>query len=251
LLPVGDLPKCRFALTIPERRALQPIIDAAVFALRPDFQALSMTVDTEGVVSPRAAEIAARTLREGCLAAAGGGPDWATAHLEAWREAFRGFGAKPQRTACSADALRARALRDGTLPSLGVVVDLYNGLSLKYAAPLGGEDADAYAGTPRLIRARGDEAFDTMKDGAAATEAPELGEVVWRDDIGVTCRRWNWRQGVRTRLGPGARRMWFIIEGLGAMPPAALTAAGEELAGLMGEVFPGARIETMRLGAAR
>ena len=228
---------------------MQPHIHDAVFALRPDFHALSLTVDSDGVASPQGAEIAARVLAEGCAVATAGGPDWAASHLEAWREAFRGFGAKPQRTACSADALRARVLRDGTLPSLGLVVDLYNGLSLKYAAPFGGEDADAYAGAPRLIRARGDEAFDTMKDGVAATEAPEPGEVVWRDDLGVTCRRWNWRQGVRTRLGPGAKRMWFIIEALGPMPPAALTAAGEELGGLMGEVFPGARVETTRLGA--
>ncbi len=229
---------------------MQPIVDAAVFALRPDFHALSLTVHSDGVPSPHGAAIAARTLAEGCAVAAAGGPDWAVAHLEAWREAFRGFGAKPQRTACSADALRTRVLRDGTLPSLGLVVDLYNGLSLKYAAPFGGEDADAYAGTPRLIRAQGDEVFDTMKDGMAATEAPESGEVVWRDDLGVTCRRWNWRQGVRTRLGPGAKRMWFIIEALGPMQPAAVTAAGEELSGLMGEVFPRARIETVRLGVA-
>lgn len=227
---------------------MQPVIDDAVFALRPDFRALSLVVACDGVPSAKGAGIAARAMQAGCAAVAAGGPPWAEAHLEAWRGAFRAFGAKPQRTACSAEALRARVARDGTLPSLGLVVDLYNGLSLKYAAPFGGEDAGAYQGAPRLIRAVGDEVFDTLKDGAAATEAPEPGEVVWRDDRGVTCRRWNWRQGTRTRLGPGATRMWFLIEALGAMPSEALADAGEELAGLMGEMFPGARIETTHIG---
>jgi DNA/RNA-binding domain of Phe-tRNA-synthetase-like protein len=31
-------------------------------------------------------------------------------------------------------------------------------------------------------------------------EHPEPGEVIWRDDDGVTCRCWNWRQCVRTRI---------------------------------------------------
>ena len=50
--------------------------------------------------------------------------------------------------------------------------------------------------------------------------------MVWRDDLGVTCRRWNWRQGVRTRLDASARRMWFILESLPEMPLAALHEAG-------------------------
>jgi DNA/RNA-binding domain of Phe-tRNA-synthetase-like protein len=31
-------------------------------------------------------------------------------------------------------------------------------------------------------------------------DQPEPGEVIWRDDDGVTCRCWNWRQCVRTRI---------------------------------------------------
>jgi hypothetical protein len=30
--------------------------------------------------------------------------------------------------------------------------------------------------------------------GVAVTEHPDPGEVVWCDDTGVTCWRWNWRQ---------------------------------------------------------
>ncbi|MGV8241929.1 B3/B4 domain-containing protein, partial [Pseudomonas aeruginosa] len=105
-----------------------------------------------------------------------------------------------QRTPCSAEALRKRALRDGGLPSIDPVVDLYNAISVQFAIPVGGENLAAYAGTPRLVVADGSETFDTLKNGEAVDESPDPVEVVWRDDLGVTCRCWNWLQGVRTRL---------------------------------------------------
>lgn len=57
---------------------------------------------------------------------------------------FQSFGAKPKRTPCSADALRKRVLRDGMMPALDPVVDLYNAVSLRYAVPVGGENISAY-----------------------------------------------------------------------------------------------------------
>ena len=69
-----------------------------------------------------------------------------------------------------------------------------------HAVPVGGEDLDAYAGSARLVRAAGDEPFETSAGGEAVVEHPDAGEVVWRDDLGVTCRRWNWRQTIRTRI---------------------------------------------------
>jgi len=90
------------------------------------------------------------------------------------------------------------------------------------------ENLAAYAGTPRLVVADGSETFDTLKNGEAVDESPDPGEVVWRDDLGVTCRRWNWRQGVRTRLDASAQRMWFILESLPEMPLAALHEAKQQ-----------------------
>ena len=104
-------------------------------------------------------------LARACQAVAAGGPQWAPAHLQAWADVFRQFGAKPQRTPCSAEALRRRVLRDGNLPSIDPVVDLYNAISLEYAIPVGGENAEAYVGSPRLVVADGSEPFDTTKEG--------------------------------------------------------------------------------------
>ncbi|GAA4259223.1 B3/B4 domain-containing protein [Dactylosporangium darangshiense] len=149
-------------------------------------------------------------------------------HLEAWRDVYRAFGAKPQRTPCSAEALRKRAAR-GDVPSVNRLVDAYNAVSIRFAVPIGGEDRAALAGTERLIRAAGDEPFDTVKDGAPVVESPEPGEVVWRDDVAVTCRRWNWRQGRRTALTEATTSAVFLLEGLDID----LRPAAEMLAGLL------------------
>lgn len=219
-------------------------IDPRIFDLAPDFRALSVIVAGGDLIAGTVADDA---LERACRAVAANEPAWAAAHLDAWAAVFRRFGAKPQRTPCSAEALRKRVLRDGALPRVNPVVDLYNAVSLRFAVPVGGEDLDAYVGQPRLTIATGAEAFDTMKDGAPAEESPDAGEVVWRDDRGVTCRRWNWRQGTRTRLTPDARRMWFILESLGPMPLEALHDAGAALADGLQAMMPGARIDTRLL----
>jgi DNA/RNA-binding domain of Phe-tRNA-synthetase-like protein len=169
---------------------------------------------------------------------------WAAAHMEAWRAAYRAFGAKPQRTPCSAEALRKRA---GSVPAVNRLVDAYNALSLRYAVPIGGEDLDAYVGRPRLTVATGGEPFATMRDGAPATEAAEADEVIWRDDAGVTCRRWNWRQSVRTRLEPHSIAMWFVLERLEPMPLAALAEAGAALMAAVRELAPTADVSARLL----
>ncbi|MCP1626988.1 B3/B4 domain-containing protein [Pseudomonas nitroreducens] len=223
-------------------QAVTPQITPAIATLAPGFRALSITVEAAPILHP---EVAEQALQRACAALAAGQPAWGDAHLAAWAEVFRRFGAKPQRTPCSAEALRKRALRDGSLPSIDPVVDLYNAISVQFAIPVGGENLAAYTGTPRLVIADGSETFDTMKDGAPAHESPEAGEVIWRDEMGVTCRRWNWRQGVRTRLDAEAQHMWFILESLPEMPLEALREAGDQLVAGLLAMMPGARVETL------
>ncbi|HEU0164776.1 MAG TPA: phenylalanine--tRNA ligase beta subunit-related protein, partial [Thermomicrobiales bacterium] len=127
--------------------------------------------------------------------------DWGQhPHMAAWNEAYRGFGAKPQRTRPSALALLKRV--GGGLPRIDPATDLYNAISVGHVLPIGGEDIAGYEGPPRLVSATGDEPFETTDSGEAVIDHPAAGEVVWRDDRGVTCRRWNWRQGTRTRITP-------------------------------------------------
>ena len=165
-------------------------------------------------------------------------------HVAAWREAYRAFGAKPQRTRNSLEALLRRAASG--LPRVNRLTDLYNAVSVLHQLPLGGEDLTRYAGAPRLVRATGEEPFDTVADGVAVTEHPDPGEVVWCDDAGVTCRRWNWRQASRTQLRDDTTTALFILDALSPMTDEALHAAADDLAAQLARLSPGVRV-TRRL----
>ena len=221
-----------------------PSIDPRLAGIAPGFRALSILVEAAPITHP---EVATAALAQACQQMLNDDVPWADAHLSGWDEVFKAFGAKPKRTPCSASALRKRVLKDGSLPPLDSVVDIYNAVSIRYAIPVGGENVAAYSGTPRLTLADGSEPFDTFKEGQPVVEHPEPGEVIWRDDTGVTCRRWNWRQGIRTRLDSQAQSMWFILESLPSMPLAALDEAGDELANNLQRLMPGATAQVQML----
>ncbi|MFD7443727.1 B3/4 domain-containing protein [Streptomyces sp. NPDC059909] len=163
-------------------------------------------------------------------------------HMAAWRAAYGAFGAKPSRTRNSAEALARRALADGGLPRINLLVDAYNAISVAHLIPVGGEDLDRIKGGMRLVRASGDEPFVTVAAGEETVEHPEAGEIVWCDDEGVTCRRWNWRQGPRTRLTEESVNAIFLLESLTPVTTGELEAAGAELAEALEKLSPGARI---------
>ena len=215
-------------------------VEAAVFELRPDY--VAVLVAAEGLPGGPTDARSDAWLREAEATArkrlAGGLPE-DRPHVGLWREAFRGFGAKPQRTRNSLEALLRRAA-DG-LPRIDRLTDLYNAVSVLHEVPVGGEDLDRYAGPARLARATGTEPFETTADGEPAIEHPEPEEVVWTDDAGVTCRRWNWRQCTRTRLTLDTSRALFIVDALGPDALAVATAAADDLERRLGSLAPGVR----------
>jgi len=224
-----------------------PVIDSGIARIAPDFRAASILVDAKDIVR---GTMSPDVLDEACEFVRAGGPQWADAHLAAWAEVYSRFGAKPNRTPCSAQALKKRVDKDGRLPSINPLVDLYNAVSLRFAVPVGGENFDAYVGKPRLSIADATEIFDSVANGEAIIEHPSNGEVIWRDDVGVTCRRWNWRQGTRTRLDSVSGRMWFILESLGEMPEEALEEAANMLVKGLRQLAPGCEIHRQKLVVA-
>jgi DNA/RNA-binding domain of Phe-tRNA-synthetase-like protein len=68
--------------------------------------------------------------------------------------------------------------------------------------------------------------------------------VVWRDDAGVTCRRWNWRQCTRTHITEHTKNALFILERLEPYPLDRLAAAGAELTALLSMITPDVAIAT-------
>lgn len=219
---------------------LLPSIDTRISDIAPEFKALSITVKGTEIQDLTYAK---NVLNEACTSILEHDFHWAESHINAWGEVYRHFGSKPNRTPCSAAALRKRVFKDGFMPSIDPIVDIYNAISIRYAMPVGGEDMDSYQGTPTLTIANGTESFDTIKNGETLIENPDVGEVIWRDDIGVTCRRWNWRQGVRTRIDSDTRNMWFILESLPEMPLKTLQEAGQEMIKHLKVIMPDSVIE--------
>jgi DNA/RNA-binding domain of Phe-tRNA-synthetase-like protein len=220
-------------------------VAAEVQALRPDFAVLAIAVTGAGNGPGDVTSEAWRREAEAFAAATADLP----AHVTAWQEALRAFGAKPQRTASSVDALWKRA-RTGGLPRVNWLVDLYNAISVRHVLPVGGEDLAAYHGPIRLIRAAGTEPFDTVANGEAVVEHPAPGEVVWTDARGVTCRRWNWRQCTRTRLTDASTDVLFLLERLAPMPLDDLDRAADALVAAILARYPAAAVERRRLGPA-
>lgn len=206
-----------------------------VFDLRPDYRVLLIVVEgMKSVPSNDASEKLLVQAEAYAVQLLSGMAVQDLPHIASWREAYRAFGAKPQRTRNSLEALTRRAEKG--LPRINALTDIYNAISVLHQVPIGGEDFDHYRGSPQLVRARGDESFDAVASGEVVMEHPEVGEVVWRDDEGVTCRRWNWRQGRRTGLSDETSTAYFIFDCLDPMTNEELTAAGDALIAALGEM---------------
>ncbi|MBE6030311.1 MAG: hypothetical protein E7225_01755 [Clostridiales bacterium] len=147
--------------------------------------------------------------------------------IRAWRDAFYKFKTK-KGARCSIEALLKRVKNGGTIGTINPLVDIYNGISLKYGVPVGGENIDAFAGDNRLAIADGTEEFITY--GSDKSEPPSPGEVVYKDDAGAICRCFNWRESVRTMLEEDTVNAFMCIETIDGKSSENLNAALDELA---------------------
>jgi DNA/RNA-binding domain of Phe-tRNA-synthetase-like protein len=134
-------------------------------------------------------------------------------HIAPWREAYRQFGAKPKDHPSSIENLVRRVLKGWSVPHVNPLVDLYNTISLRHLVPVGGEDLDRVQGNVLLTLATDQEAPVHLL-GEPEARPPKPGEVIYRDDLGTLCRRWNWKEAERTKLTAETRNAVLVIEGL-------------------------------------
>ena len=219
-----------------------------VFERFPDYAVHVMVVEgVQGGASNDHSEALLRAAEERTMEVLSTTPLEELEEVVAWRAAFQSFGVKPRVARSSFEALLRRV--DKGLPRIDLLTDIYNAVSVTHRIPIGGENLDAYVGPARLAIAAGDEEFDTFDNGEPVTQHPDAGEVIWRDDAGVTCRRWNWRQCVRTRLGIDTRAILFIIDGLGVDSVTKAESAGSALAEGLHGVWPGVSIASRTISA--
>ena len=146
--------------------------------------------------------------------------------IRTWRDAFYKFKTK-KGARCSIEALLKRVSKGNSIGTINPLVDIYNGISLKYGVPVGGENIDAFVGDIRLTVADGGEEFITY--GRDKSEPPYPGEVVYKDDAGAICRCFNWRESVRTMLTEETTNAFMIIETVAGERADVLDEALEEL----------------------
>ncbi|HEY0511843.1 MAG TPA: phenylalanine--tRNA ligase beta subunit-related protein [Thermoanaerobaculia bacterium] len=153
-------------------------------------------------------------------------------HIAPWREAYRAFGAKPKDHPSSIENLARRVLKGQPVPHVNPLVDLYNTISLRHLVPVGGEDLDRIAGDVLLTFATASEAPVHLL-GEPEARPPKPGEVIYRDDLGTLCRRWNWKEAERTKLTAATTRAFLVIEGLPPVGRELVERAAGELAALV------------------
>ncbi|KAL6706251.1 hypothetical protein ACN47E_005986 [Coniothyrium glycines] len=219
-----------------------------VFQLRPDYRALLLVV-TGIPASPSnaASEAFLSSAESTAKEALAKTPVNDIPHVAAWRDTYKAFGAKPKKERNSLEALLRRV--DAGLPRVNRLTDIYNAISIKHQIPLGGEDLTRYQSAPFLIRAKGTEKFDTRSGGDVIVENPSAGEVVWCDDGGVTCRRWNWRQCSRTALTDATTDVLFILDALEPLSDEALIAAADDLTSELRKLSSTVKVEQRLLRA--
>ncbi len=154
--------------------------------------------------------------------------------IHCWREAYRAFGAKPKDYPSSIENLLRRALKGELLRSINPLVDLYNVVSLTHLLPAGGEDLDAIEGDVVLTRASSEEPKVKLL-GEAEERSPKPGEVIYKDELGAICRRWNWKEADRTKLTEETRNAVLVLEAIPPITKPELEGAANSLSRLVHE----------------
>ncbi|MCL4269033.1 MAG: hypothetical protein KJZ72_05790 [Anaerolineales bacterium] len=162
----------------------------------------------------------------------GGAPVIEHPHIATWREAFRKFGAKPKDYPSSVENLTRRVLNGATMGHINNLVSLYNTISLRHILPVGGEDLDKIVGDVLLTKAGSDEPAIFLL-GEKEARAPHAGEILYKDDNGAICRRWNWKEADRTKLTQETKNAFLVIEALPPISRDVVETAIRELADLV------------------
>ena len=182
----------------------------------------------------------------------GDAPLSAIPSLAAWRRTFSVFGVKPTQYRNAAEALLRRLTKQGDIPSINLLVDLANLVSLRYHLPVAVFDQQRVTGTTTVRFAEGNEHFTDL--GSEGLSNPQPGEVVFVDDAGlVSARRWCWRQSDQSAARAGTVDVLITVEGQHPQAELDVTRATEDLEQLLSTHQPQAYLASaiLSVGSSR
>ncbi len=134
-------------------------------------------------------------------------------NIAPWREVYRKFGAKPKDYPSSIENLLRRISKGESVRHINKMVDIYNVISLKYFVPVGGEDLSKIQGNV-LLTIAGENEKPILLLGEHEERPPYPKEVIYKDEMGTICRRWNWKEADRTKLTEETTDALMVIEGI-------------------------------------
>jgi DNA/RNA-binding domain of Phe-tRNA-synthetase-like protein len=162
--------------------------------------------------------------------------------LAAWRRTLSAFGLDPTQYRSAPEALLRRLQKKGDIPSINLLVDLGNWVSIRYALPIAAVDTRHINGLLRVHFADGAERYTEL--GTSEVIHPEVGEVVFSDDDGlVFARRWCWRQSAQSASQLDTQAAIITIEAQHPDGRATVEAAMHDLSHLIQHYLPGVEIQ--------
>ena len=169
--------------------------------------------------------------------------------LAAWRRAFTVFGVKPTQYRNAAESLLRRLTKQGEIPSINLLVDMANLVSIRHRVPVAVFDQREVTGSTVVRFASGEERFTDL--GSGSETGPDPGEVIFVDDDDlVSARRWCWRQSAQSAAGPTTTEAVMTIEGQHEGADETIAAAVSDLMSLLSTHQPQARFTHGEVGPA-
>ena len=169
--------------------------------------------------------------------------------LAAWRTVFRSFNVDPTQYRSAPEALLRRLTKKGEIPSINLLVDLCNMVSIRFALPVAIFETRQLQAPLTVRIAEGTERFTTLNE--TDTEQVVPSEVIFVDEAKlVYARRWCWRQSSGSAATTETTEAIITIEGHHASAVQDVPAALDELLKLL-QLYSGGQLISSVLGKDR
>lgn len=147
--------------------------------------------------------------------------------LQGFRDLHARVGRTSKKIVASPENLLTMLLDTGTLPTINLIVDIYNLVSVKTHLALGAHDLQAVAGNVHLRLTTGAETFWPL--GASKSKPIGPGEYSYIDDDNDVICRLEVRQVEKTKVTTATSECFYIVQGNAATTPEYIQAAVDEL----------------------